>query len=110
MTDPEAASLRGPSVLPARRLRRWRRASPTFPTPLSNTVRIAERCNVTLVEGENYLPNFDVPAGFTLDAYFDHVVRNGFNERLPRLKQLAASGMLRHTVDEYERRPLTKST
>jgi DNA polymerase-3 subunit alpha len=75
-----------------------------FPDAISNTVRIAERCNVTLVEGENYLPNFDVPAGFTLDAYFDHVVRDGFKERLPRLKQLAASGMLRHTVDEYERR------
>jgi DNA polymerase III subunit alpha len=75
-----------------------------FPDAISNTVRIAERCNVTLVEGENYLPNFDVPAGFTLDAYFDHVVRDGFKDRLPRLKQLAASGMLRHTVDEYERR------
>jgi DNA polymerase III subunit alpha len=75
-----------------------------FPDAISNTVRIAERCNVTLVEGENYLPNFDVPPGFTLDAYFDHVVRDGFKERLPRLKQLAASGMLRHTVDEYERR------
>ena len=43
-----------------------------------NTVRIAERCNVTLAEGENYLPNFDVPAGFTLDEYFEHVVREGF--------------------------------
>jgi DNA polymerase III subunit alpha len=75
-----------------------------FPDAISNSVRIAERCNVTLAEGQNYLPNFDVPAGFTLDAYFDHVVRDGFKERLPRLKQLAASGMLRHTVDEYERR------
>jgi DNA polymerase III subunit alpha len=75
-----------------------------FPDAISNTVRIGERCNVTLVEGENYLPNFDVPPGFTLDAYFDHVVRNGFKERLPRLMQLAASGMLRYTVDEYERR------
>jgi DNA polymerase-3 subunit alpha len=75
-----------------------------FPDAISNTIRIAERCNVTLAEGQNFLPNFDVPAGFTLDAYFDHVVRDGFKERLPRLKQLAASGMLRHTVDEYERR------
>src|SRR5579871_69868 len=75
-----------------------------YPDALANTARIAERCNVVLPEGENYLPNFDVPAGFTLDEYFEHVVREGFKERLPRLTQLAAAGTLRHTIDEYERR------
>src|SRR6266852_3389150 len=74
-----------------------------FPDALANTVRIAERCNVVLAEGENYLPNFDVPAGFTLDEYFEHVAREGFRQRLPRLKQIAASGGL-HTIEEYERR------
>src|SRR4051812_33627336 len=75
-----------------------------FPTALANTARIGERCDVNLKEGENYLPNFDVPAGFTLDGYFEHVTREGFIERLPRLKQLANAGTLRHTIDEYERR------
>jgi DNA polymerase-3 subunit alpha len=75
-----------------------------FPAALQNTVRIAERCNVRLGDGENYLPNFDVPAGFSLEDYFEHVVRQGFDERLPRLRQLAAAGQLRQTVDEYERR------
>ena len=75
-----------------------------FPDALANTVRIAERCDVSLREGENYLPNFDVPPGFTLDEYFERVVRQGFDERLPRLRQLAASGALSHTIDEYERR------
>src|SRR4029079_18191740 len=64
----------------------------------------AERCNVTLTEGQNYLPNFDVPAPYTLDEYFEHVAREGFAQRLTRLHQLAASGLLRHTIDEYERR------
>src|SRR3954447_5859898 len=75
-----------------------------YPEALANTMRIAERCNVTLEEGQNYLPNFDVPPGFTLDGYFEHVARDGFAQRLPRLKQLAASGALRHTIDEYESR------
>ena len=75
-----------------------------FPDAVANTVRIADRCDVTIGEGENYLPNFDVPAGFTLDDYFEHVVREGFTHRLPRLQQLSASGALRHTIDEYERR------
>src|SRR4051812_31237910 len=75
-----------------------------YPEALANTMRIAERCNVKLEEGQNYLPNFDVPPGFTLDGYFEHVAREGFQQRLPRLKQLAATGALRHTVDEYETR------
>jgi DNA polymerase-3 subunit alpha len=75
-----------------------------FPDALANTVRIGERCHVELAEGETFLPNFDVPAGFTLDEYFEHVVREGFRERLARLKQLASTGALRHTIDEYERR------
>src|SRR5580765_4557476 len=75
-----------------------------FPDALANTVRIAERCHVTLEEGKNYLPNFDVPPGFSLDGYFKHVARAGFADRLQRLQQLASAGKLRHTIDEYERR------
>ena len=75
-----------------------------FPEAISNTVRIAERCNVDLSGTENHLPNFDVPDGFTLDGYFEHIVREGFAERLERLRMLAAAGSLRHTIEEYEQR------
>jgi DNA polymerase-3 subunit alpha len=75
-----------------------------FPEALANTVRIAERCRVELAEGETFLPNFDVPAGFALDDYFEHIVREGFKERLPRLRHRASTGALRATIDEYERR------
>jgi DNA polymerase III subunit alpha len=75
-----------------------------YPEAVANTIRIAERCNVKIAEGENFLPDFDVPIGFTVDTYFDHVAREGFAQRLPRLKELALKGTLRHTVDEYERR------
>ncbi len=71
---------------------------------LARTVRIAERCNVDLSSTENYLPNFAVPEGFTLDDYFEHIVRQGFEIRLPKLRELAARGALKHTLDEYERR------
>ena len=75
-----------------------------YPEALQNTVRIAERCHVVLEKGANHLPNFDVPPEFTLDEYFEHIAREGFKERLPRLQQLAGAGTLRHTIDEYERR------
>jgi DNA polymerase III subunit alpha len=75
-----------------------------FPEALRNTLVVAERCNVTIPKGQNHLPSFDVPEGFTLDGYFEHVAREGFAERLPRLRQLQADGRLRHTIDEYDRR------
>ena len=77
---------------------------PDFPEAMANTIRIAERCQVDLSGTINHLPNFDVPAGFALDDYFEHVVREGFRQRLPRLQELAARGFLKHTVDDYERR------
>jgi DNA polymerase-3 subunit alpha len=75
-----------------------------FPEAMANTVRIAERCHVDLSGTVNHLPNFDVPPGFTLDEYFEHIVREGFQQRLPRLRDLQAKGVLKHTIDEYERR------
>jgi len=75
-----------------------------YPDAVANTVRIAERCNVQLATGINHLPTFAVPPGFTVDTYFEHMVREGFRDRLPRLKQLASEGRLKHTIDEYERR------
>jgi DNA polymerase-3 subunit alpha len=75
-----------------------------IPEGLASTVAIAERCNVDLSGSESYLPNFDVPAPFTLDGYFEHVVRQGFAARLPRLEDLAQRGLLKHSLAEYEAR------
>src|SRR5215831_17042144 len=80
------------------------RVFPDHLDAMRRTVEIAARCNVDLSFKENYLPNFEVPAGFTLDDYFEHITRQGFDARLPRLRELQAAGTLRHTVDEYERR------
>jgi DNA polymerase-3 subunit alpha len=74
------------------------------PDALKNTLRVAERCDVTIPTGQNHLPSFDVPDGSTIDEYFERIAREGFAQRLPRLRQFAAEGRLRHTIDEYERR------
>ena len=74
------------------------------PDALKNTLLIAERCNVTIPKGQNHLPTFGVPEGFTLEQYFEHVARQGFRDRLTRLRQLASAGTLRHTIDEYDTR------
>jgi DNA polymerase-3 subunit alpha len=74
------------------------------PDALANTVRIAERCNVTIAEGESHLPNFEVPSGHTIDSYFEHIVRIGFQDRLVRLKETEARGALRHPLADYDAR------
>jgi len=74
------------------------------PEGLKNTLLIAERCNVTIPKGQHHLPSFGVPEGFTIDEYFEHIAREGFAQRLPRLRQLTEAGRLRHTIDEYDRR------
>src|SRR5688500_13326987 len=71
---------------------------------LEHTLLIAERCNVTIPKGQNHLPSFGVPDGGTLEAYFEHVAREGFAQRLPRLEELHESGRLRHSIDEYRNR------
>jgi DNA polymerase III subunit alpha len=75
-----------------------------YPDALANTLRIAERCNVEIRSGENHLPKFEVPEGYALDAYFEHVTREGFAERLARLKPLADAGKLRQSIGDYEQR------
>jgi DNA polymerase-3 subunit alpha len=80
------------------------RVFPDHLDAMRRTVEIAARCHVDLSFKENYLPNFEVPDGFTLDEYFEHIVRQGFEMRLARLRDLATQGRLTHTIDEYERR------
>src|ERR687897_331975 len=75
-----------------------------YPDAMKNTLLIAERCNVVIPSGENHLPKFAVPEGFTLDEYFEHVVRQGYAQRLERLRQLEAEGKLRQPLSSYEER------
>jgi len=57
-----------------------------LPEACDNTLLIAERCNVTLREGENLLPRFDVPKGETEDSWLRSEAIRGLAERLgPRL-------------------------
>ena len=53
-----------------------------IPESCDNTLLIAERCNVTLREGENLLPRFEVPAGETEDSWLIKESERGLNERM----------------------------
>jgi len=74
------------------------------PNVLSRTLEIAERCHLKLAKVSNPFPHFDVPAGFTLDSYFEHVTREGFARRLEGIRRLSEAGKLKHGLAEYEQR------
>src|ERR1051326_5137274 len=74
------------------------------PDVLSRTLEIAERCHLRLEKVSNPFPHFDVPDGYTLDSYFEHITREGFARRLETIRSLAADGKLKHGVSEYEQR------
>ena len=65
-----------------------------LPEALENAVEIARRCTVTVTLGGSHLPEFPVPEGHDLDAWFAERSRTGLARRLgaPRQGAGAAGG------------------
>ncbi len=74
------------------------------PDAVWRTAEIAERCETHLEKVPHPFPHFEVPAGETLDSYFEKVARDGFRSRRVRLEELASRGALRRSLSEYEER------
>ncbi|MDD3498446.1 MAG: DNA polymerase III subunit alpha [Candidatus Moranbacteria bacterium] len=56
------------------------------PEAISNTQKIADKCNVEIKLGETQLPYFEVPEGFTDISYLRRLAENGLKERYPEEK------------------------
>ncbi|MBQ2871272.1 DNA polymerase III subunit alpha, partial [bacterium] len=65
--------------------------SETFDKAIQNTVDIADKCHFMLEKGRAPLPNFDVPAGHTVDSYLHYQVIEGlkrlYGEITPELEE-----------------------
>jgi DNA polymerase-3 subunit alpha len=75
-----------------------------LPDALDRTVAIAERCQVKIERVHNPFPEFQVPEGHTPESYFEKVVREGYQARLPQLEAMAGQGRLRQPLPVYEQR------
>jgi len=51
------------------------------PESLTNTLKIAEMCNLKIPMDQLLLPEFKVPEGFTQDSYLEHLCLEGLKER-----------------------------
>ena len=74
------------------------------PDVLKRTLEIAERCSLRLEKVPTPFPHFEVPDGFTIDTYFEHITRQGFARRLEVLRGLSEQGRLKHPLTDYEQR------
>jgi DNA polymerase-3 subunit alpha len=70
------------------------------PEAIENTVRIAEKCNLTLEFGKFFLPNFEINPGETLDERLKKEAMEGLALILPNILQ-GQNGKLREV---YEKR------
>ncbi|HEX8618087.1 MAG TPA: DNA polymerase III subunit alpha [Thermoanaerobaculia bacterium] len=78
-----------------------RRVFADYPEAADNTVKIAERINLSLDVKGHHLPKFPVPAAFTIDTYFADVSRKGLDKRLKAVAGLFATKQKKHEVREY---------
>jgi DNA polymerase III subunit alpha len=75
------------------------------PEVVSRTMQFAERCSLKLNKVDNPFPEFAVPAGHTIDSYFEQVCRAGFEKRLlTSIHHLDERGLRRKSIDEYRER------
>lgn len=56
-----------------------------LPSAITNTVEISKRCTLKLDLGNNYLPNFPIPEGSTVENYLSHLSEMGLETRLKQL-------------------------
>ncbi|MCI8537582.1 MAG: DNA polymerase III subunit alpha [Oscillospiraceae bacterium] len=56
---------------------------PEWPEAISNTAKIAERCNVEFEFGKYHLPEFQCPAGYNADSWFEKCCNEGYDRRYP---------------------------
>lgn len=75
-----------------------------LPSALQNTVEISKRCSVDLDLGQNYLPNFPLPQGSTVESYLSELSRKGLNERLEKILCHQPSEKRKQLRVEYDKR------
>ncbi len=86
----------------------WQIFGDELPDALQRTAEIAERCDLELPKGINYLPNYPIPesgGGLSPNDYFEKVVRDGYQTRKARVwDREMAEGRLACPIEDYDKR------
>ncbi len=74
-----------------------------IPEALENTLAIARRCNLELTLGENFLPDYPVPEGMSIEEFLADESRKGLEVRLAKLFDPAAADFVEKRREYDER-------
>ena len=69
-----------------------------IPEALTNTVRIAEKCNIDLELGKFYLPDFEVPDEFSREDFLRKISKEGLLNRIQDIKNSTDSYSLEEST------------
>lgn len=75
-----------------------------IPSAVQNTLEIAKRCTLDLNLGNNYLPDFPVPQGSSIESYLSELSMQGLEERLQQLFPDKKAEALEHIRKSYDER------
>ncbi len=67
--------------------------------PITNTMLIADQCNLELKFGEYHFPRFAVPPGESLDSYLENLAKEGLEKRLSEMGM--GDGRIARGHEEY---------
>lgn len=62
-----------------------------IPSSITNTIEIAKRCNVEIVLGTYFLPDFVTPSNISIDEYLTQLANNGLKNRLNEINSNSSS-------------------
>ncbi|HOY65433.1 MAG TPA: DNA polymerase III subunit alpha [Candidatus Ozemobacteraceae bacterium] len=74
-----------------------------FPDAITNTLRVAERCNVQLALGKSILPHFPIPEGKTSESYLEELCRAAIPRRYPESEREVAEKRLDYELSVIRR-------
>ncbi len=75
-----------------------------LPQAIQNTVEISKRCSVTLDLGNNYLPNFPIPDGSSVEVYLSRLSQSGLDERLLKISRGQSADAMKSMRLPYDQR------
>ncbi|MGZ5494848.1 MAG: DNA polymerase III subunit alpha, partial [Thermoanaerobaculia bacterium] len=75
-----------------------------YPQAVANTMRIAERVDMTIDVSGLHLPKFPVPKNLDSATYFEKIARDGLQKRLAAMAPLFAAKRKKHEPQEYHDR------
>ena len=75
-----------------------------YPGALSNTLIVAERCNLEIPIGETYLPRFPIPDGMTEESFLSAKVREGFDKRMDLVLERTPEDQREGLLEQYQAR------